>query len=206
MGVPQSDAKLAFAAALATGLAYVSLRQHDPVRVFLLGDAIRSAPLSPLFRHPQRLPELQAFLSTLEPRGSTALSEGIDSYLRTTRMPGTAVVLSDFLVADDVYQRALGMLSERGYGVAALRIIGPEELRPRSLPPRVRLYDSETGVERILDLHETHRRRYEAAIDDHLLRLKQWCEARSILFAAPDTASGLETCLFEELPRAGLLQ
>jgi uncharacterized protein (DUF58 family) len=205
MGVPRSDAKLAFAAALAAGLAYVSLRQHDPVRVFLLGSPTRSAPLSPLFRHPQRLPELQAFLSTLEAHGSTALAEGVDSYLRTTRMPGTAVLLSDFLVPDDVYQRGLGMLSERGYGVAALRVIGPEELRP-SLPARVRLHDSETGAERIIDLHDAHRRRYEAAIDDHLLRLKRWCEARSILFTALDTASGIERSLFEDLPRAGLLQ
>jgi uncharacterized protein (DUF58 family) len=205
MGVPRSDAKLAFAAALTVGLGYVSLRQHDPVRIFLLG-ASRTDPLSPLFRHPQRLPELQAFLSALEPRGSTALAEGIDSYLRTTRMPGTAVVLSDFLVPDDVYQRALGMLNERGYGVAALRVVGPEELRPRSMPARVRLYDSETGSERIIDLHEAHRRRYEQAIDDHLARLKLWCESRSILFAALDTASGIESCLFEELPRVGLLQ
>jgi hypothetical protein len=97
------------------------------------------------------------------------------------------------------------MLSERGYGVAALRVIGPEELRPRSLPARVRLHDSETGAERIIDLDDAHRRRYESAIDDHLMRLKRWCEARSILFAALDTASGLETCLFEELPRVGLL-
>jgi uncharacterized protein (DUF58 family) len=206
MGVPRGDGKLPFAAALATGLAYVSLRQHDPVRVFLLGDAPRPGPLSPLFRHPQRLPELQAFLSAVEPRGATALAEGIDSYLRTTRLPGTAVVLSDFLVADEVYQRALGMLSERGYGVAALRVVGPEELRPRSLPARVRLHDSETGAERIVDLDDAHRRRYEAAIDDHLMRLKRWCEGRSILFAALDTASGLEACLFEELPRIGLLR
>jgi uncharacterized protein (DUF58 family) len=206
MGVPSSDAKLAFAAALTVGLAFVSLRQHDPVRVFLLGGATRTDPLSPLFRHSQRLPELQAFLSALEARGSTALAEGIDSYLRTTRLPGTAVVLSDFLVPDEVYQRALGMLSERGYGVAALRIVGPEELRPRSLPARVRLYDSETGAERIIDLHEAHRRRYEQAIDDHLARLKLWCESRSILFAALDTASGIEPCLFEQLPRIGLLQ
>jgi uncharacterized protein (DUF58 family) len=206
MGVPRGDAKLAFAAALAVGLAYVSLRQHDPVRIFLLGGALRAEPLSPLFRHPQRLPELQAYLAALEPRGATALVEGVDSYLRTTRLPGTAVVLSDFLVPDDVYQRALGMLSERGYGVAALRIIGPEELRPRSLPARVRLYDSETGAERIIDLHDAHRRRYEQAIDDHLARLKSWCEARSILFAAPDTATGIETCLFQDLPRVGLLR
>jgi uncharacterized protein (DUF58 family) len=206
MGVPREDAKLAFAAALAATLAYVSLRQHDPVRIFLLGGSVRTATLSPLFRHPQRLPELQAFLSNVEARGPTALAEGIDSYLRTTRQPGTAIVLSDFLVPDESYQRALGMLSERGYGVAALRVIGPQELRPRSLPARVRLYDSETGRERIIDLHETHRRRYEAAVDEHLARLKSWCASRSILFAAPDTASGLEACLFQELPRAGLLQ
>jgi uncharacterized protein (DUF58 family) len=206
MGVPSGDAKLAFGAAIATGLAYVSLRQHDPVRVFLLGGGARTGPLSPLFRHPQRLPELQAFLSSIEPKGPTNLQLGIDSYLRTTRMPGTVVVLSDFLVPDDAYQKALSMLCERGYGVTALRIIGPEELRPRSLPRRLRLHDAETGAERIIDLHDLHLRRYESAVDDHLSRLKLWCEARSILFAALDTAGGVEAGLFEQLPRLGLLQ
>lgn len=206
MGAPRADAKLPFCAAIAAGLAYVSLRQHDPARLFLLGDGPSAQRLSPLFRHPQRLPELQAFLATIEARGATNLASGIDSYLRTTRMPGTAVVLSDFLVPDDVYQRALGILSERGYGVTALRVIGPEELRPRNFPRRLRLHDVETGTERIIDLDETHRRRYEDAIDDHLARLKRWCEARSILFAALDTGSGVEAALFEELPRVGLLR
>jgi uncharacterized protein (DUF58 family) len=205
MGVPRPDAKLAFSAALACGLAYVSLRQHDPVRLVLLGDAPQAGRISLLFRHPQRLPELQAFLAPLIARGLTSLREGIASYLRTTRLPGTAVVLSDFLVPDAIYQEALGMLSERGYGVAALRVVGPEERRPQALPRRLRLYDVEAGAERLVDFHDAHRRRYEAAVDDHLARLKRWCEARSILFAALDTAGGLEACLFEQLPRIGLL-
>lgn len=97
MGVPRADGKLPFAAALAISLAYIALRHGHPVRLAVLTGASGSR-LSPRVRHVQRLPELQAFLAPLHAAGPTRLADGVDAYLRTTHEPGTAIVLSDFLV------------------------------------------------------------------------------------------------------------
>jgi uncharacterized protein (DUF58 family) len=203
MAVPAADGKLAFAVGLAAGLAYIALRQSNPVRVIVLGEQARS---SPLLRHVQRLPELLHFLAPAEARGSTRLAEGIGAYLRATHLPGTAVVLSDFLVERATYERALESLRGRRYDVLALRVIGPHERDPSALPRQVRLRDSETGTERLVDLTPAHRDRYARAVEEHLAALTRWCAARSIACASADTAAGIETCLLTDLPRAGLLQ
>jgi uncharacterized protein (DUF58 family) len=205
MAVPSADGKLAFAAGLAAGLAYVAMRQSNPVRAVVLADGAASR-ISPLLRHVQRLPDLLHFLGRLEAHGSTRLGDGIEAYLRSTPLPGTAVLLSDFLVEPGIYQTALDRLRGRGYHVLALRIIGPHERDPSALPRQVRLRDAESGAERLVDLTAAHRARYARAVDDHLAQLRQWCAARAIGCAAADTSAGLEACLLAELPRAGLLQ
>jgi len=205
MAVPEADGKLAFAVGLAAGLAYIALRQNNPVRVVALAPD-GAGRLSPLLRHAQRLPELIQFLATLEARGTTRLDDGVDAYVRSTHLPGTAVVLSDFLVEPSVYEHALDHLRGRGYDVLALRVIGREERDPSTLPRQVRLHDAESGVERLVDLTAAHRAAYARALDGHLARLKGWCAARTIGYATADTAAGIEACLLAELPRVGLLQ
>jgi uncharacterized protein (DUF58 family) len=204
MAVPAADGKLAFAAGLAAGLAYVALRQSNPVRAVALEHGGGSR-VSPLLRHVQRLPDLLRFLGGVAASGPTRLGEGIDAYLRSTHTRGTAVVLSDFLVEPSVYERALDQLRGRGYHVLALRVIGREERDPQELPRLVRLRDAETNSERLVELTAAHRARYAHAVAEHLARLKRWCEARAIGYALADTTAGVETCLLAELPRAGIL-
>ena len=206
MGCPAADAKLPFAAGVAASLAYVSLRQRDPVRIVTVGDDGSPGRISPLLRHPRRLTELQAFLTRLEAKGPTRLGERIDWYLRTTRLPGMAVVLSDFLVPPLIYQTALERLQGRGYHIAVIRLIGAQERDPSTLPRRVRLRDVETGRQRVVDLSDAHRARYAETVHTHLTRLKQWCESRTVRYIAADTGQGVERFLLSELPRAGFLQ
>lgn len=206
MGVPHADGKLSFAVAVASSLAYVSLYQRDPVRAVLLSHGTEGPRTSSVFRHPQRLPELHGFLRNLTTEGPTRLREGVEAYLRTTHSLGTVVVLSDFLVPEATYESALESLLARGFGVAALRVLGPMERSPAGLPRRVRLRDAETGTERVIDLSDAHRDQYVRGLEEHLARLRRWCEARRVVFAVADTARSLEQCLFGDLPRAGLLR
>src|SRR5512143_1102389 len=205
MNAPAADGKFAFAVGLAASLAYIALRHGNPVRLAVLGGR-EGARLSPLLRHVQRLPELHQFLALLSADGPTRLLDGLRAYLRTTRLPGTAIVVSDVLVEPSVYEAALDELRGHRYDVAAIRVIGPRERDADALPRRVRLRDAETGVERNVELTAALRRRYAEAVDQHLARLRDWCAARAIVCATADTAAGLAGSLLTELPRAGLLQ
>ncbi|MBX3023407.1 DUF58 domain-containing protein [bacterium] len=205
MNAPAADGKFPFAVGLAASLAYVALRHGNPVRLALLGGR-DGARLAPLLRHVQRLPELHQFLAPAAADGPTRLLDGLRAYLRTTRLPGTAVVVSDFLVEPTAYEATFDELLGHGYDAAAIRVIGPHERSAADLPRRLRLRDAETGRERIVELTAALRHRYADAVDQHLAGLRRWCAARAVVCAAADTAGGLDGAMLRELPRAGLLQ
>ncbi len=205
MGTPAEDGKLIAAAALATGLAYVSLRNRDPVRVAALNDT-GAHQVSPLLRHPQRLQHLSAGIIGRTPSGATDLERGIQSYLQLTRLPGIAVVLSDFLVPAGDYRRALRRLQASGYAVAAVRVIGRRERSPSAGTRRIRLFDVESRTERIIDLSAAHRERYRQALRQHLDALRAWCDSTAIPFCVVDTDLPPSTAMTKTLPAAGILR
>lgn len=205
MGAPAEDRKLPFAAVLAVALAYIALRHQDPVRIVAVGDSTAGARASPLFSHPSRLGEIHSFLSALRTGGSVGLDEAVRSYLSSTRSAGIAVVLSDFLLEPARYQEALGQLQARGFGPAAIRVLGPEERQGPRLSQRVRLRDSETGQLRTVTLTRRHREAYAASVQTHVDSLRRWCAARGIPLAVVDPSDGAEQCVFGALTDAGLL-
>jgi uncharacterized protein (DUF58 family) len=204
MGVPKSDGKLPLAVGVAASLAYVSLRQQDPVCIVGVGKNATGA--TPFYRHPSHFGEIRAALARLQASGPTLLTEGIVSYLRTARLPGLAIVLSDFLVHPDIYERTLGALLERRYAVAALRLIGPLERDPSDLRGRIRLHDAETGTERIVDLSDAHRARYRSTLRDHLTGLSSWCASHGVTYGLLCTDDGIEVSVLRGVPGVGILQ
>ena len=202
---PMADGKLSFALALTAALSYVSLRQYDPVRVIAIGYEDGSFQASPWFRHLGRLPQLKEFVAARVASEAGTLTNGVRSYLETTRLPGLAVVFSDFLVPPDDYESALGQLHARGCSVAAVRLLGPRERDPDTLRGSVKLRDAETGRERVVRLTRNHRDAYVGALQNHLDQLRDWCTRRAILFTVGDTAATVERCLLHDFTRAGLL-
>lgn len=206
MGVPVTDNKWAFALGLAASLAYVSLRNNDPVRVVGISQASPGLHVaSPFYRHRQALHRLRDFLLLLRPQGQTAFATGIAAALREQRSPGVALVLSDFLMDPEAYEAALGDLVARRFTVGAMRIIGPGERDPAQLFRRGQLIDAETGRQRFITLSRDNLLRYQTVLARHLDGLQAFCNRCGIVFSVADTAAGLEQSLFHDLPALGLL-
>jgi len=206
MAVPAGDDKFGFALGLAASLAYVSLRNHDPVRVVALSEALPHRHVaSPFFRHRQALHGLRDFLLRLRPQGTTALASGMHAALREQRSPGVAIVVSDFLTPPEVYEAALGDLVARRFTVAAVRTLGAGERDPATLFRRAQLVDAETGRQRFITLNQENLGRYQQALTEHLGGLKTFCNRCGIVCSVADTAGGLEQTLFHDLPAQGLL-
>ncbi|MBI4514735.1 MAG: DUF58 domain-containing protein [Deltaproteobacteria bacterium] len=207
MAAPASDGKFAFASALAAAVAYISLRHNDPVRVVALaGNGRRAFRCSPWFRHRDALARLRDYLASLQPAGTTTIAEGVRHYAGQVRVPGVAVLLSDFLLEPAGYESALQALAGRGWTAAALRVLGPAERDPGRLFRRGRLCDSETGAERVITLTAANRARYQAALQHHLDSLRTWCQRHALPFSVVDPSAGLEHALFYNLPAAGIVK
>ncbi|HXQ22736.1 MAG TPA: DUF58 domain-containing protein [Candidatus Acidoferrales bacterium] len=206
MAAPVADGKLAFTMGLAASLSYVSLRNHDPVRVVGLNESFPGAHVaSPFFRHRQALHGLCDFLRQLQPRGHTALAAGIAAALRAHRSPGVAIVLSDFLMEPSGYESALSDLIARRFTVGAVRVLGPGERDPAALFRRGQLLDVETGKRRFITLSRENISRYREALTAHLRGLQTFCNRCGIVFSVADTGAGLEHSLFHDLPAVGLV-
>lgn len=207
MGFPASDGKLSVAAALAASLAYISVSNHDPVRIVALRSTLpRFHATSPFARHRQALVRLTDFISTLRCEGSASLARGVAQAMQLHPTAGLAVVLSDFLMEEREYESAFGELLARGYTVSAIRLLGQGERQPETLFRRGRIVDAETGAERFVTLSPANVERYQRALAEHLQSLRRFCNRAGVAFAVTDTAADLEESLFGHLPAAGLVR
>jgi hypothetical protein len=208
MGVPAVDRKHSFGVRLAAALAYVALNTNDPVRVAALRMGTSGAELdeSRWLRHRGRYLTLKPLLSALAPAGGTALAEGISRYLERHRARGLAFVISDFLVAPDVYERALGLLRSRGLEAHAVQVIGREERGLERLHGRLRIRDAESGAIREVELTSADRRRYAGAFAERIDAIRSFCHKSGIGHALASSADGLTHCLTRVLPAARMLR
>jgi len=205
MGAPPEDMKFNAATALASSLAYISLRHRDPVRVAIMRDSM-AFQVCPLLRHPNRVPLVHDSLSLQIPVGTTDLLRSVDSYLHLTRLPGVAIVISDFLVPAANYETALRRLVAGGYAVAAIRVAGIQERDPTHPTRRVRLFDVETRRQRVVNLTDAHRTEYTRAREKHDRALLSWCAANGLAFCTVDTSQDPRAIITTALPRAGILR
>jgi len=206
MGFPASDDKLGFATALAAALAYISLRNHDPVRLIGLRSGSPHPYLaSPWFRHRQSVPLVRDFLGALQPQGPSTLAASIVEALRQQQLSGVAVVISDFLVPSVEVERALGELVARRLTVAAVRVLGPAERDPSTEFREAHLVDSETGHERAITLTDANLKAYQQALAAHTADLRAYCERSGVMISIADPAAGIERSVFGDLPQAGMV-
>jgi uncharacterized protein (DUF58 family) len=205
MGTPPEDMKFNAATALASSLAYISLRHRDPVRVAIMQDG-RSIQVGPLLRHPNRVHLVPDSLSLHIPVGTTDLLRSVESYLHLTRLPGVVIVISDFLVPPANYEPALRRLLAGGYAVAAIRVTGIRQREPTAPTRRVRLFDVETRRHRVINLTDSHRTQYTRALEKHDRALRTWCAANGLAFCTVDTIQDPCAVMTTDLPRAGILR
>jgi uncharacterized protein (DUF58 family) len=206
MATPEGDGKFAFARHLVAALAYVALNNNESVRLAALA-ANGGFAESPLLRHRGRYLTLKPFLVGVAAGGPTALADGVGRYLeRHGREGGVVFLVSDFLVEDAEYERALVLLRSRRLDVRAVHVVGRGERTLDGLGGRYRLRDVETGTERDVALGERERRRYREEFDARLGRLRDFCHRYGIGHAVAHADEGAEVCLTRTLPSQGMVR
>ncbi len=208
MATPAADRKFAFALRLVAALAYIALNNNDPVRVAALrhGPAGPQTVESPMLRHRGRFLRLKPVLADLGASGGTALLEGVRQYLERHGERGLALLVSDFLAPDDVYEEALSLLRSRRLRVQAIQVVGQEERGLDRTGGRLRLRDVETGATREVVLSALERLRYAAAFAERIGRIRTFCHRAGIGHAVVCPHDGIEHCLTKILSASGMLR
>ena len=120
--------------------------------------------------------------------------------------PGVAILISDFLVPNGLYQTAFSHLIAAHYEIKAIQVLGARESAGSLGTGAYRLRDCETGELREVTITpavvETCQRRLAQLRDE----LALYCAGHRITYATVVGADNLDDFLVRELPRLGLVQ
>lgn len=209
MGAPREDDKLGLALGLAAAIAYVTMASNDAVRLAAFstsrigGVRIQSTPFH---RRRELYPSFRPFVTSLRCAGETRMAEAMGRLLLERRAAGMVVLISDFLVPADEYQKAFGRLLGAGHEVKAIQVLGDREANGDYPPGNYRLRDSESGSIREVALGpaaaESCRRHAERLATD----LAAFCDAHGIVYARAFGTTRFDETVMREFPRLGIMR
>ncbi len=194
--------KLRFATQIAAALGFVGLIGQDRVVVHLLGEGITrsSRPL----RGRRSFIELLEFLERVEPEAEGDLHRSLRQFALTYRIPGIALVLSDFLDKQG-YEPALRYLAASPMEVHVVQVLAREELDPPLLGD-LRLIDCEDGEELPVTISAPLLQRYRQRLRAFCGGIERWCLAREMSYMLATSDADVESVVFDHFRRIGLVK
>ncbi len=209
--MPTADNKLRYGLLLAGALGTIGLLSGDLVQVTLFDSADRQAwgPFRGRQNNWPLVQFLEAHYATLwrengDSRRKTSLDISLQRYAQRARRPGLLLLLSDLLSPGD-YRPGLSALQARGYEIAVLHLLSPDELTPE-MGGDVRLIDAETGEAAEITLDPL-------TVEEYIVRAQAWqqaiathCAARSIHYTKITTDTPWELVIQQSLRRQGVIR
>ncbi len=121
----------------------------------------------------------------------------------SSRAGGLVVLISDLL--SPTWERALSRLAGRSGEAVILHTLAPQELRP-TLGGDVRLIDRESGAAVSVTLNNDAIRLYGQRLQEWRRTVESFCARHGMGYVPIDTATPLETLMFDVLRRRGVVR
>jgi len=205
MTFPSPREKFTPACQVALALAYVVLANQDHVKLhFLQGNP--SLPASPFYRGRHRIMDCADFFSSLSPGGPLEFAHALGDHLKGIRRPGKAIVLSDFMMATESYQRGLNLLRASNLDVFAIQVLSPEEMDPPFPRGSLAVVENESDTEVGLEWNGTIRSAYQERLATHNRQLRSFCHQGGITTSLYVTDQEISDFVLQALPSMGLFK
>ena len=196
--------KFDYARRLAGAVAYMALG---------VGDHLTIAALRAEHTHPQQFGPLRGrgqslrmlkFLAELRPDGETDLNASLKGYGLGARRPGLCLIISD-VFSPAGYESGMATLQGRGYEVALIHVLSPDEIEP-PLAGDLRLLDVETGAPQDMTMDHGLRRLYETRVERWREEIAKYCLRRGIHYVPVTTDLPWDELVLTHLRRRGLVK
>ena len=205
MTFPSLREKFTPACEVALALAYVVLANHDHVKLhFLRGSP--SPPASPFYRGRHRIMDCADFFSSVPPGGPLEFAHGLGEHLKRIRRPGKAIVLSDFLMTSESYQRGLNLLRASNLDVFAIQVLSPEEMNPAFPRGSLSVVEQESNAEIGLEWNSGVRTTYQERLAAHNRQLMSFCHQGGIPTSLYVTDQTISDFVLQALPSMRLFK
>jgi uncharacterized protein (DUF58 family) len=193
--------KLRYALLLAGALGHIALTTGDIVAATLLGrNGQRWGP----FRGRHNSLRLLQFLDGALTSGETNLNAALQDYGLRGGRPGFLLLLSDML-SPAGYREGIDALLARGYEVAILHILSPDEVEP-PLAGDLKLVDVETGEDAEISLDGLTLAAYAERLRAWQAELAAFSAARAMHYVPVTTDVGWEQLVLRTLRAEGVLK
>lgn len=197
-----ADNKFDYARRLAAALGYIALAAGDRLTAAAVQGASVAGQYGPARGRGHAL-RLLRFLEARASGGQTDLDGALDHYARTAGRPGLLLLISD-LFSPQGCQAGLKAARGRGFEVAVLHVLAPDEIDP-PVAGDLRLVDVETGAAQEVSLNagllDLYRRRLQAWQDE----LGAFCLRYAISYVPVTTALAWDQLVLHQLRRRGLI-
>jgi uncharacterized protein (DUF58 family) len=193
--------KLELAKRLAAALAYVALAEDDTVVLATLtsGKVERSARL----RGKAAILDAVRFLDGKQAWGDTALEASCRRASATSRRPGLAVLVTDFLDLGEM-GRALVALRDGRRDLVAVHLVAPEDEAP-DLSGDLELEDVETGAVVRVHANGDARAEYRQAFAEWTRELEGEARRQGGVYALVRASDDLEAAALSVLRKGGVV-
>ncbi len=211
-GDPMRPSKFTYARRVAGSLGYIGLWHFDRVTITPFATQL-GHPFGPAHGRSESTPMLR-YLTGLEARGETSLSEAIERYARARKQPGILIVLSDLLSGEpDEMRAALQLVRGRGWQTTIVQIVDPAERNPSGCftaganghPATIELIDLETASRLRVTANAAALAEYERAWRAWQDEIESVCAAERIPLITLQTDWPFETVVLELLNRQGVV-
>lgn len=196
-----SPKKLHYAGRVAASLGYIGLSNYDRVSISAFAGGLRDA--LPTKRGKAGVLSLFDYINRLQADGTTSLSGAMKSFAARVKYRGVAVVLSDFF--DPHWADGVKTLLARGFQVALIQVLDPEELEPTLLGD-LRIIDSETGETKEMSVNAALLERYKAALTSFCEEIETFSRRYGVDYVRASTVLPFEDVILQYLRRGGIVK
>ncbi len=199
---PDELNKFSYARRLVAGLGYMSLTTNDRLLVTAMhgGSLEHFGPA----RGRGYAVGLLNFMVNLQSGGTTDLNGALKDYALRAGRPGLAILVSD-LFTPDGYVEGLNALLGRGFEVAIVHVLAPDEVEP-PLAGDLRLMDVETGAPQEVTVDSTMRDLYVQRVAAWRDSLRAECRKRGVHYVPVETSTPWEKVILYDLRRLGVVR
>jgi uncharacterized protein (DUF58 family) len=194
--------KLLFAKRVFAGLGYISLSSNDRLMMSAFSNG-GMAQFGPVRGRAQSVALLK-FAHQIAPGGMTDLNIALKDYAMRAGRPGLCFIISD-LFSPSGYMDGLNTLLGKGYEVALIHVLSPDEITP-PLTGDLRLVDVETGMAQEVSVDSVMREIYVRRLTGWRDDIRAECTKRGVHYLPLSTDMPWEKVILYELRRIGVVK
>lgn len=211
MGFPRKDKKFLFATKCAVALAYIALSKRNKVKMIVLGGTNSQHEKNlisetPFFENLARVHTLSTFLMDFKPAGIAEFGQSLKRTIVRNRDVGTVLLISDFLMEPHNYKAILSFFASRNFDTSVIHVRGHTEVHPSNKIGKIKIRDTETGMEKVVFLSNANRKKLVGEFARHQEELKRFCLSKGAKYVLGETRRGAEDFLITELSRMQILR